>query len=164
MSTSKKTVKLLVEGGKATPGPPIGPALGPYGVNIAQVVKEINQKTKQFEGMKVPVKVIIDVKTRKWEVEVGTPPTSALILRELGVEKGSGNPKEEKIGNLTFEQVKKIAKVKLGQSYAKTLKSAVLEVLGTCVSMGVTVEGKDPREVQREVKGGAYDNLLTGEA
>ncbi|MHC1590262.1 MAG: 50S ribosomal protein L11, partial [Candidatus Hecatellaceae archaeon] len=79
------------------------------------------------------------------------------------VEKGSGNPKEEKIGNLTLEQVKKIARIKLGQSYAKTLKYAALEVLGTCVSMGVTVEGKDPKEVQKEMREGVHDEFFREE-
>ncbi|HDJ50955.1 MAG TPA: 50S ribosomal protein L11, partial [Thermoprotei archaeon] len=82
----KQVIEVLVEGGKATPGPPLGPALGPLGVNVAQVVKAINEATKEFEGMKVPVKVIVDVATRQFEIEVGLPPTSALILKELGIE------------------------------------------------------------------------------
>ncbi|RLI27403.1 MAG: 50S ribosomal protein L11 [Candidatus Hecatellales archaeon] len=159
----KKVVEALVSGGQATAGPPLGPALGPLGVNVPAIVAKINELTADFSGVKVPVKISVDIETKEFEVEVGTPPTVALIVKELGVEKGSGNPKAEKIGNLTMEQVKKIAKVKLGQSYAKTLKSAVLEVLGTCVSMGVTVEGKDPKEVQSEVKKGFYDDLLREE-
>ena len=159
----KKVVEALVSGGQATAGPPLGPALGPLGVNVPAIVAKINELTADFSGVKVPVKISVDIETKEFEVEVGTPPTVALIVKELGVEKGSGNPKAEKIGNLTMEQVKKIARVKLGQSYAKTLKSAVLEVLGTCVSMGVTVEGKDPKEVQSEVKKGFYDDLLREE-
>jgi len=80
------TIKALVDGGKASAGPPLGPALGPLGVNIIQIVNTINDKTKQFEGMKVPVKVIVDPKTKKFEVEVGTPPASSLILNELKLE------------------------------------------------------------------------------
>ena len=79
-------LELLVDGGKATSGPPVGPALGPMGLNIMEVVKVINEKTKAFESMKVPVKLTIDTKTKKYEVTVGTPPTSALILKELGIE------------------------------------------------------------------------------
>jgi large subunit ribosomal protein L11 len=159
----KKVVEALVSGGQATAGPPLGPALGPLGVNVPAIVARINELTSDFSGVKVPVKITVDIDTKEFEVEVGTPPTVALIIRELGAEKGSGNPKAEKIGNLTMEQVRKIAKIKLGQSYAKTLKSAALEVLGTCVSMGVTVEGKDPKEVQKEIREGVHDEFLEKE-
>ncbi len=154
-------LELLVDGGKATSGPPVGPALGPLGLNIMEVVKEINEKTKAFEGMKVPVKLTIDAKTKKYEVSVGTPPTSALILKELGMEKGSKDPREEKIANLTVEQAKRIALMKSGSLLGENLKQKVKEVVGSCISMGVTVEGKDPREVQREINEGKYDGQLT---
>ncbi|MEM1689076.1 MAG: 50S ribosomal protein L11 [Candidatus Hadarchaeales archaeon] len=153
-------IKLLIEGGKATPGPPIGPALGPFGLNVAKIVAEINQKTQEFEGMKVPVTLIIDPKTKSYEIKVGLPPVSALIKKELGLEKGASAPQKEIFGNLTMEQAIKIAKMKRGSSLAKTLKAAVKEVLGTCVSMGVTVEGKDPRIVQKEIDEGKYDEVL----
>ncbi|MEM2250959.1 MAG: 50S ribosomal protein L11 [Candidatus Hadarchaeales archaeon] len=153
-------IKLLIEGGKATPGPPIGPALGPFGLNVAKIVAEINQKTQEFEGMKVPVTLIIDPKTKSYEIKVGLPPVSALIKKELGLEKGASAPQKEIVGNLTMEQAIKIAKMKRGSSLAKTLKAAVKEVLGTCVSMGVTVEGKDPRIVQKEIDEGKYDEVL----
>ena len=107
-----ETVEALVEGGKATPGPPLGPALGPLGVNIPKIIQEINEKTKHFEGMKVPVKITVDPKTKSFEVSIGTPPASALILKEVGVEKGTGKSKETKTGNLTMEQVKKIVEMK----------------------------------------------------
>ena len=159
----KRVFEFLIEGGKATAGPPIGPALGPIGVNLPLIVEEINRNTKDYAGMRVPVKVIVDVDTKEFEVEVGIPTTSALIVKELGVEKGSGAPSTDKVGNLTMEQVVRIARIKRPQLLAKTLKAAVKEVLGTCVSMGVTVEGKDPREVQREVDEGVYDQLLKEE-
>ncbi|RJX16187.1 50S ribosomal protein L11 [Candidatus Bathyarchaeota archaeon] len=156
----KKVVEALVSGGKATAGPPLGPALGPLGVNVMAVVNKINELTHDFSGIKVPVKVIVDVETKDFEIEVGTPPTVALIVKELGIEKGSGKPNVEKVGNLTVEQVKKIAKVRMGKSYAKTLKAAAKEVLGVCVSMGVTVDGKEPKEVQKEIDAGVYDAIL----
>jgi len=159
----KKVVEALVSGGKATAGPPLGPTLGPLGVNVLAVVNRINELTKQYAGMKVPVKIVVDVETKEFEVEVGIPTTSALIISELGIEKGSSSPKTEKVGNLSMQQVIKIAKIKRPQLLAKTLKAAVKEILGSCVSMGVTVEGKDPKEVQREIDEGKYDHLLKEE-
>lgn len=155
----KVTVQALVDGGKASAGPPLGPALGPLGANIAKIIDAINQKTKDFAGLKVPVKVIVDKDTKEFEIEIGTPPVSALIKKELGVEKG-GKAKGEVVGNLTMEQVVKIAKMKRDVTLAKELKSTVKEILGTCVSMGVTCEGKNPKEVIKEVNEGKYDKLL----
>jgi large subunit ribosomal protein L11 len=105
MNTMAEKLDVLVDGGKATPGPPLGPALGPMGVNVIQVVNAINEKTKAFTGMKVPVTLIVDSKTKAFEIKVGTPPVSALIIKELGIEKGSGSPKATKVGNLSVEQV-----------------------------------------------------------
>jgi len=153
-----ETIEVLVEGGKATAGPPIGPALGPLGVNVMQVVKTINEKTKKFEGMKVPVKITVDPKTKQFEIKVGTPPASALILKELGVEKGSSSPRTEKIGNLTMDQVIKIAKMKYDDLLGKDLKRKVKEIVGSCVSIGVTIEGKSPKEVIKEIDEGVYDS------
>jgi large subunit ribosomal protein L11 len=157
----KKIVDLLVSGGQATAGPPLGPALGPLGVNTMAVVNKINELTKDYAGMKVPVKVAVDVENKTFEVTVGTPTASALIVSELKIEKGSGTPNTEKVGDLTMEQVVRIAKVKHPQLLASTLKGATKEVLGTCVSMGVTVEGKDPREVQTEIDQGNYEELFS---
>jgi large subunit ribosomal protein L11 len=157
----KKIVDLLVSGGQATAGPPLGPALGPLGINTMAVVTKINELTKDYAGMKVPVKVAVDVEDKTFEVTVGTPTASALIVSELKIEKGSGTPNTEKVGDLTMEQVIRIAKVKQPQLLSSTLKGATKEVLGTCVSMGVTVEGKDPREVQTEIDQGDYEELFS---
>ena len=154
-------VEVLVDGGKATPGQPLGPVLGPLGVNVIQVVAAINEKTKAFTGMKVPVKIVVE-KDRSFTVEVGSPPTSALIMKELGIEKGSGKPKTDKVGDLTLEQAKKIAQMKLEAVLGRDLRKAVKEIVGACVSMGVTVEGKDPREIQHEIDEGKHDKLLAG--
>ena len=158
----QKVVRVMVEGGKATPGPPLGPALGGLGLNMGQVVKEINEKTRDYTGMKVPVEIIVDLETREFEVRVGTPPTSMLILKELGIEKGSSEAGHRSVGNLKMEQVVKIAKMKLPDLNTRDLKKAVKQVLGTAVSMGVTVEGKDPRDVQKEVDSGVWDDLIGG--
>ncbi|KYH41737.1 MAG: 50S ribosomal protein L11 [Candidatus Bathyarchaeota archaeon B26-2] len=156
----KKVVELLVDGGKATAGPPIGPILGPLGVNVLMIVNKINEVTKEYSGMKVPVTVTVDPETKEFEVSVGIPTTSALIVKEAQIEKGSGAPNSEKVGNLTMEQVIKIAKIKSPVLLASSLKAAVKEILGSCVSIGVTVEGKDPREVQKELEEGVYDEVL----
>ena len=156
----KKVVELLVSGGQANAGPPLGPALGPLGVNVMMIVNKINELTKDYSGMKVPVKVIVDPDTKDFEVTIGTPTTSALIVSELKVEKGSGTPHSAKIGNLTIDQVIRIAKMKQPELLAKDLKGAAKEILGVCVSMGVTAEGKDPREVQKEIDTGKHDALL----
>jgi large subunit ribosomal protein L11 len=153
-----ETIKALVDGGKASAGPPLGPALGPMGVNIMQVINTINDKTKQFQGMKVPVKVIIDSKTKSFEIEVGTPPAASLILREVKAEKGSGIPSKTKIGNLTVDQAVKIAKMKFDNILGKDLKHKTKEVIGTCTSMGVTVEGKKPKDTLKDIDEGKYDS------
>ena len=156
-----QVVEVLVEGGKATPGPPLGPAIGPLGLNVKQVVDEINKATKEFEGMQVPVKIIVeDPKKKIFRIEVGIPPTSQLIKKELGIPKGSSEAGHTPVGNLTMEQVIKIAKMKIDQMLSPTLKAAAKEVIGTALSMGVTVEGKDPREVQREIDEGLYDEIF----
>jgi len=157
----KKTVELLISGGQATAGPPLGPALGPLGVNVMMIVNRINEVTKDYAGMKVPVKVTVDPDTKQFEVTVGTPTTSALIVSELKIEKGSATPHSAKVGNLTMEQILRIAKIKRPEFLAKTLKSAAKEVLGSCISMGVTVDSKDPREIQKEIDSGKHDETFT---
>ena len=156
----KKVVELIVSGGQANAGPPLGPALGPLGVNIVAIVNKINEITKEYAGMKVPVKISVDTEDKTFEVTVGTPTASALIVAELKVEKGSGTPNTVKIGDLSMEQILKIAKIKGPQLLSPTIKKATKELLGTCVSLGVTVDGKDPREVQKDVDAGNYEQLF----
>ena len=150
-------VEALVPGGKASAGPPLGPALGPLGVNVAQVVAKINEQTKDLNGMQVPVKIKVKSRT-EFEIEVGTPPTSALIIREMGVEKGTGD--KSIVGNLTIEQVVKIANIKRKSLLSKTLKNAAREVIGTAGSLGATVDGLPSKEAQQVVADGKYDDLL----
>jgi len=157
---AKDTVEILIEGGSATPGPPLGPAIGPYGLNMMQVVEQINNKSADFKGMKVPVKIIIDSDTRDFEIEIGTPPTTALIMEELGIEKASGDPAIDKVADLSVEQALKVAKMKFDSLLANDYKHGAKEVMVTCVSMGITVDGKDPREAQKDVDAGEYDDIL----
>jgi len=159
-----EVVEALVVAGRASGGPPLGPALGPTGVNVTQVVDAINEETKAFAGLKVPIKVEVNLDDKSFKIEVGTPPTSALILSELasgGVTKGSSNAGTEIAGDISFAQIVMIAKSKNRDMLAINLKGAVKEVLGTCVSMGITVEGKDPREVQKTIDEGMLDEVLT---
>jgi large subunit ribosomal protein L11 len=155
-----KTVELIVAGGQATAGPPLGPALGPLGINIMAVVTKINELTKDYAGMKVPVKISVNTDDKSFEVTVGVPTSSALLVSELKIEKGSGTPNSAKVGDVKVDQIVRIAKIKRPELLAKTLKGAAKEIMGTCVSMGVTVEGKDPREVQKEVDEGKFDAIL----
>jgi len=151
-----REVKVLVPGGKATPGPPLGPVIGPLGLNVKQVVDKINEATKEFDGLSVPVKLIVH-DDRSFDIEVGVPPTSALIKRELGIEKGSSKTGREFIANLKLDQVIKIANMKKDEMLGYTTKAAVKEVLGTCVSMGISVEGKHPKDIQREIDEGVVE-------
>jgi len=131
----KQTIEVMVDGGKASAGPPLGPALGPLKINIGEVIAAINEKTKDMAGMKVPVKVIVDTDTKTFEIETGSPPTSSLIKKEIGLEKGSGETGTGRVGDLTVGQAKKIARIKFGSDD----KPSVSQVEGTGRSMGVTV-------------------------
>lgn len=152
-------IKALVEGGKATAAPPLGPALGPLGLNIGQVIAKINEKTKQFAGMQVPITVKVG-KEKTFDVEVGTPPVSALVKKELKLEKASGNPKAEKVANMLIEQAIKIAKMKEASLITNDLKGGVKTVVGSCVSMGVLVEGKDAKEALKLIDQGIFDEKI----
>jgi len=156
----KKTINTLVTGGEASAGPPLGPALGPLGVNVLGIVNEINKQTGDFKGMRVPVKIEVDQDTKQFTVTVGTPTTSALVAKESGIPKGSGKPNIDFVGDLPFDKVVSIAKSKMAGSYAKSVRSAVREVVGSCVSMGVKVEGKDAREFMAELDSGKWDSKL----
>ncbi len=147
-------VKLLIEGGKATPGPPIGPTLSPLGLPVGKVVADINKATSKYAGMKVPVIIKVNPTTKEYTIEVGSPPVSALIKKELRIEKGAHSPGSEWVGSISLEKVVDIAKQKMDQMNAASLEAAVKEVLGTCVSMGVKVDEKDPKEVIRALEKG----------
>jgi len=157
--TMAEVVEVLVPGGKATAGPPLGPSLGPLGINVKAVVDEINKKTASFNGMQVPVKIEVDAK-KNFTLTVGIPPTTALIKKEAGIEKGSKEPNAIVAGNLPFEAAVRIANMKLEGMLSYELKTAVREVVGTCVSVGVTIDGKKPKEVLKLIAEGKYDSQL----
>jgi large subunit ribosomal protein L11 len=157
---AKQTVEAMVAGGKATAAPPLGPALGPTGLNIALVIKAINDKTSAFNGMQVPIKIIYDASDKTFDITVGTPPVSALLKSEGKIEKGSGSAKLDKVGDVRIEQIIKVAKMKGDSLAGKTLKDKVKEVIGTCVSMGVLVQGMDPKLAIKEVDAGKFDKEI----
>ena len=157
---SKEKVDVMVEGGKASAGAAMGQAFGPLGVDMKAILDKINKATAEFTGMKIPVTVIVDTETKEFELEIGTPPVSELIKKELNIQKGSGKAAIEKVGNLAIEQIIKIAKMKESSLLVNNLKSAVKTVIGSCGAMGVLVEGKEPLEINTEIDSGKYDKEI----
>jgi large subunit ribosomal protein L11 len=152
-----QNISALVTGGQASAGPPLGPALGPLGVNIMEIIGAINERTADFEGMKVPVTVTVNTKTKKWEVTVGIPSAAALLLKEAGIQKGSGTSGSTWVADIKVDSILKVAKAKVESSYASSIKSVAKEVAGTCVSLGIKIEGKSPKEFTAEVNAGKWD-------
>ncbi|MFC3959927.1 50S ribosomal protein L11 [Halovivax cerinus] len=157
------TIEVLVPGGAANPGPPLGPELGPTPVDVQAVVQEINDQTAAFDGTEVPVTVEYE-DDGSFDIDVGVPPTAALVKDEAGFETGSGVPQEEFVADLSVEQVKTIAEQKLPDLLAYDLKNATKEVVGTCTSLGVTIEGENPREFKAKIDEGEYDEFFADEA
>ena len=155
-----ESVSVQVEGGKATAAPPLGPALGPLGVNIGQVVAEINKKTADFKGMKVPVKVEVNKEDRSFTISIGTPPASGLIKKEAGIKKAAANPLTDKVADLKIEQIIKISKMKQDALLGKNNFSRVKEICGTCDSMGILVEGKQARETIADINNGMFKEKI----
>ena len=158
-----ETIEALVPGGQANPGPPLGPELGPTPVNVQAVVQEINDQTEAFDGTEVPVTITYE-EDGSFEIEVGVPPTAELIKDEAGFETGSGEPHEEFVADLSIEQVKQIAEQKHPDLLSYDLKNAAKEVVGTCVSLGVTIDGENPREFKQRMENGEYDGVFADEA
>ena len=155
-----------MDAGKAAAGPTTAPRISAYKLNIGEIFKQINEKTKEYSGMKVPVKLVIDKKEHTFEIVVGTPPVSSLIKKEAGIELAKITEEEKTAGktvtgNLTFEQVVKIAKMKQDELLAKDLKAAVKLVVGAANSLtGMQIEGKRPKEVIKEINEGKFDDKI----
>ncbi len=156
----EKILDAIVEGGKATAGPPLGSGLAPLGVSVWQVVAKVNEETKAFGGLKGPVKVTVDTATKAFTITVGAPPTSELVKKAAGIEKGAGT--KDKVGNIGFPALVEIAKGMKSKSQGKTLMDIAREVVGTCISMGVGIDGKDGKQVEKEIKEGKYNSMLAG--
>lgn len=132
-------IKLQITGGKATPAPPVGPALGQHGVNIAQFTKEFNERTKADMGTTIPV-VITVYADRSFSFITKTPPAVTLIKQAMNLDKGSGVPQKDKVGTISSDDVRKIAEKKMPDLNASSVESAMRMIAGTCRSMGVIVE------------------------
>lgn len=156
-------IKLLVEGGNMKPGPALSQKLGPAGINLNQVIQKVNDATKNFNGLKVPVELDVDVSTKDFNVKVFSPPVSELLKRELGIEKGSGAQKKLQSANASIEQIISVAKTKLPNLLCKDLKSAVKTVIGTCASLGVLIEGMPASEIGHKIDGGKFHKEIEEE-
>jgi len=155
-----KVLRFQIEGGKASPEPPLGPALSDVGLNVSEVVDKLNEITKPYEGLTVDVKIIVDLDTKSYRIELGLPTTTSLLLKFAGASEPSGDPAHNKVGDIKMEDVIKVAIMKKPEMNAKSLKAAVKCILGSARSIGLTVEGKDPKDVVREVEQGVYDELI----
>ncbi len=156
-------VKLLIEGGAMKPGPALSQKIGPLGLNMGQIIQQVNDATKDFKGLKVPVELDIDAGTKEFEVNVFSPPVSELLKKELGIEKGSGTQAKSYAANASIEQIISVAKTKMQNLLCNNLKTAVKTVIGTCVSLGVLVENKPAVEIEGEIDKGKYDKEIQEE-
>lgn len=156
-------IKLLVDGGDMKPGPTIAQKIGPLGINMGKVIQDINSSTKNFKGMKVPVELDVNPKSKSFSVKVFSPPISELLKKEAGIEKASGEHKKLKVGNLSIEQVISIAKTKMPNMLSKNLKSAVATASGSCQSLGILVENKEAKESVADILSGKYDKEINEE-
>ncbi|MFZ8824185.1 MAG: 50S ribosomal protein L11 [Desulfurococcales archaeon] len=155
-----RVVRVQVEGGKASPAPPLGPTLQQLGLDPAKVVDDINRATKNYQGLQVRVDVIVDLDTMKYDLRVKFPTTTSLLLSAAGAKSPSGDPAHKKVGDISLEKAIEIAILKKPELNAKSLKAAVKTILGTARSIGITVNGKDPREVQAEIDRGLHDEII----
>jgi large subunit ribosomal protein L11 len=153
------TIEVLVPGGQADPGPPLGPELGPTPVDVQAVVSEINEETAAFDGTEVPVTVDYE-DDGSFSIDVGVPPTAAIIKDELGFETGSGEPNEDFVADMSAEQLRTVAEQKLPDLLAYDVRNAAKEVAGTCVSLGVTIEGEDARRFNQRLDDGEFDDVF----
>lgn len=145
------------------PGPALSQKLGPAGINIGQVISKVNEATKNFKGMKVPVELEVNSTTKEFEVKVFSPPVSELLKKELKIEKGSGLQKQMQMGNASIEDIIKVAVTKLPNMLCNNLKTAVKTVAGSCVSLGILIENKSAVEIEQEIEDGKFDKEINSE-
>jgi len=156
-------IKLLVEGGKMTPGPALSQKIGPLGININKLIEKVNSESAGFKGLKVPIELDINPSTKEFKIQILSPPVSELLKKEIGVQKGSGLQEEIKVGNLSIEQVISVAKNKRQNLLCRDLKKAVKTVVGSCVSLGVLIESMSAKEIGALIDEGKYDKEIKEE-
>ena len=149
-------VKLIVDGGGMKPGPAVAQQLGPLGINMGKVISDVNVATADFKGMQVPVELDIDKKTKIVLIKVLSPSVSALIKKELKIETGTSARKKTQVGNLAIEQVISVTKQKQSGMLANEFMGALKSVIGSCMTLGVLIENKDPKEILEEIDAGVY--------
>ena len=157
-------IKILADGGAMKPGPALNQKLGPAGINMGQIISKINEATANFKGMKVPVELEVNSKTKEFEIQVFSPPVSELLKKELGINKGSGAQNKFKSANASIEQIIKVAKTKFPNLLCNNLKTAVKTVAGSGVSLGILIENKTPQEVEKEIDEKKYDKEINSES
>ena len=156
-------IKILTEGGNMSPGPALSQKLGPAGINMGQVIQKVNEATKNFKGIKVPIELDINTSTKEFEIKVFSPPVSESLKKELKIEKGSGLQEKEKVANASIEQIILIAKTKMPNLLCKDLRSAVKSVVGTCVSLGILIENKPAAQIEKDIDNGLFDKEISKE-
>ncbi|MGB9707782.1 MAG: 50S ribosomal protein L11 [Candidatus Pacearchaeota archaeon] len=153
-------IKLLVEGGEMKPGPALSQKIGPLGLNLGKIISDVNRATADFKGIKVPITLNINTKTKEVSVKVSTPPTSELLKKEFAIQKGSPQPNNIKVANAAMEHIIKIAKIKQPDMLVDSFKAAVKSVVGSCNSIGILVESKEPKIVMEEIDKGIYNSII----
>ncbi|HLC55181.1 MAG TPA: 50S ribosomal protein L11 [Candidatus Nanoarchaeia archaeon] len=156
----KETIEMIVDGGKAAPNAAIAQKLGPMKIPIPKVMEEINKKTAEFKGMKIPVKIHIDTGTKDFTIDVGSPSVTELIKKEIHLEKGSGTPNRVKAANMAIEQAVKVAKMKHDALLSRDLKASVKQVIGSAGSLGILVEGMEAHDAVAAVNDGKFDAAI----
>jgi large subunit ribosomal protein L11 len=149
-------IKLLVEGGKMSPGPAVAQQLGPMGINMGKVISDVNEATAEFKGVTLPVHLTVNPDTKEVSIKVLSPPTSELIKKELGIEKASGARLKQRVGNFAIEQVISVAKAKHDAMLSNDFMATIKSVIGTCQALGVLIENKETKEIMKEINEGKF--------
>jgi len=157
-------IKLIVEGGAMKPGTAVAQQIGPMGINMGKVIEDVNKETSGFKGLKVPVEIDVDPKTKTYEIVVMSPPMSELIKSELKIKKASGASGMTWVGNVSIEGIIKVAKTKQSTLVTRNLKNAVRLAIGSCTSMGILIDSKSPIEIGKMVAEGKYDKEISEES
>ncbi len=153
-------IKLMIEGGKASTTPAMAQTLGPLKMDMQGIIKDINDKTGSYKGLKVPIELDVDEKKKTYDITIKSPPAAELIKNELGIKKGSGEPEKKKAGNISIEQLLKVAQMKSESLFTTDIKAAIRAVAGTCNSLGVLVEGVVSHDFNKLLGAGNFDEVI----